>query len=156
MVLRRLRTLAILELANVVIISVVLLGVLRMPPTLSNLTGLALVAVFLVEGGAYWWLKSRQLVSGAPAPAGMGAFRLLRPVNVGLLAVGAVVIAVDSVTGGVGVRTWPGVALWVFAVLEYVNYFHLQLMHDTRADLTRLFAHGFRRSHLARDLSALR
>lgn len=156
MILRRLRTLAILEFANVVIISVVLLGFFRMPPTLSNLTGLGLVAVFLVEGGAYWWLKSRQLVSGAAAPAGMDAFRLLKRANVGLLAVGAMVVAVDSVTGGVGVRTWPGVALWAFALLEYVNYFHVQLMHDTRADLARLAAHGFRRSHLARDLSARR
>jgi hypothetical protein len=156
MVLRRMRTLAVLEFANVIIISAALLGVLRMPPTVSNLTGLALVTVFLVEGGVYWWLKARQLVAGASSPAGMAAFRTLRPVNVGLLAVGAVVLAVDSMVGGVGVRTWPGVALWIFALLEYVNYFHVQLMHDTRADLARLFARGLRRSHLARDLSVRR
>ncbi|MBM7786072.1 multidrug transporter [Tenggerimyces flavus] len=156
MVLRRMRTLAVLELANVIIISVALLAVFRMPPTVSNLTGLVLVAAFLVEGGVYWWLKARQLVTRAPAPAGMATFRLLRRVNVVLLAAGAVVIAADSVASGMGVRSWPGVALWVFAVLEYVNYFHVQLMHDTRADLARLFTRGLHRSHLARDLTARR
>ncbi|MEV4892856.1 hypothetical protein AB0K48_26090 [Nonomuraea sp. NPDC055795] len=56
--------------------------------------------------------------------------------------------------GGSGAQVWPGVALWVFALLEDVNFFHLQLMHDTRADLAHLMmTRRLRRSHLALDLA---
>jgi hypothetical protein len=41
-------------------------------------------------------------------------------------------------------------------VFEHVNYFHVQLMYDTRADVRRLRASGLRRSHLAADLRAAR
>jgi hypothetical protein len=37
-------------------------------------------------------------------------------------------------------------------VLEHVNYFHIQLMHDTSNDVRRLLRRGFRRSSLARNL----
>ena len=52
-----------------------------------------------------------------------------------------------------GRGSWLGLGFALFAVLEHVNYFHLQLMHGTRADLRRLLATGLHRSHLATDLS---
>ncbi|MER7128156.1 hypothetical protein ABT338_04230, partial [Streptosporangium saharense] len=71
-----------------------------------------------------------------------------------LLAGGAVVAGTGIAGGASGTQVWPGPALWVFAVLEHVNYFHVQLMHDTRADLARLVrTRRLRRSHLARDLA---
>lgn len=153
-VLRRVRTLAILEFVNVPLIAVVVAGVLGMPLTAANLTGLALVLAVLVEGGAYWWLKLGQLTAGSPSPAGIGVYRHLARANVALLAGGAVIVGAGVVVGGPGAGVWPGVALWVFAVLEHVNYFHVQLMHDTRADLSRLFrTRRLHRSHLARDLA---
>ncbi|MFF4989374.1 hypothetical protein ACFY19_19440 [Streptosporangium saharense] len=153
-VLRRLRTLAILEWVNIPLISWVLVGVLGMPPTPANLTGLLLVLVVLAEGGAYWWLKFAQLTSRSPVPRGMGAYRVLARVNLALLAGGAVVVGASLAGGASGARVWPGLALWVFAVLEHVNYFHVQLMHDTRADLARLVrTRRLHRSHLARDLA---
>ena len=53
------------------------------------------------------------------------------------------------------------IAGWVFAtlaVLEYVNYYHVQLQHfDHRPDWVRLLAgKGFRASHLARALRRYR
>ncbi|PSK98947.1 hypothetical protein CLV63_104171 [Murinocardiopsis flavida] len=151
--LRRVRTLAVLEFVNIALIAWVLVGVLRMPVTAANLAGLALVLVVLAEGGAYWWVKSVQLAAGAAAPAGMGVFRVLDRVNVVVLAGGAAVVGAGAVESGGGAGVWPGAALWVFAVLEQVNYFHVQLSHDTRADLSRLVrSRRLRRSHLRRDL----
>jgi hypothetical protein len=49
---------------------------------------------------------------------------------------------------------WPGLGLWLFALLEHVNYFHVQLSHQTRADLARLVrTRRLRRSHLSRDMA---
>ncbi|MEU0571987.1 hypothetical protein ABZ297_42220 [Nonomuraea sp. NPDC005983] len=151
---RRVRNLAVLEFVNIPIISLALIGRLGMPLTPANLTGLLLVLVLLAEGGAYWWLKLAQLTSRSAVPAGIGVYRVLARVNLALLAGGAVVIGAGLVRSGFGTQVWPGLALWVFAVLEYVNYFHLQLMHDNRADLSRLARTGrLHRSHLARDLA---
>ncbi|MFD3688393.1 hypothetical protein ACFWTE_26635 [Nocardiopsis sp. NPDC058631] len=153
MLIRRLRNLALLEHANIVLIAVVLLGSLDMPAGPANTAGLGLVALLLLEGGTYWWLKVHQLSARAPRPAGLGLFRALGRLNLVLFALGGAVIVGAWATGASGAHLWPGVALWGFAVLEHVNYFHLQLSHQSRADLARL--RRTRRLHpspLARDL----
>ncbi|MEV3987103.1 hypothetical protein [Nonomuraea sp. NPDC049758] len=151
---RRMKTLAVLEFVNIPLLAGVLTGVLGMPLTVANSAGLALVLLVLAEGGVYWWLKFAQLSSRAPVPAGMAMYRLISRINVGLLAAGAVVVGACLVMGASGSQVWPGAALWVFALLEHVNYFHLQLMHDTRADLGHLVRTGrLRRSHLALDMA---
>ncbi|MGW2158854.1 hypothetical protein [Nonomuraea sp. NPDC001699] len=152
--LRRTRTLAVLEFVNIPLIAGVLTGLLGMPLTVANSAGLVLVLVVLAEGGVYWWLKFTQLSSRAPVPAGMAMYRMISRINVCLLVAGAVVVGAGLVMGGSGAQVWPGAALVVFALLEHVNYFHLQLMHDTRADLGHLVRTGrLRRSHLALDMA---
>lgn len=154
---RRVRNLAILEFLNIPFIAVVVTVALGMPLTVANLTGLALTLFVLLEGGSYWWLKLRQLKAGSPVPAGLGLFRVLSTVNVVLLTGGIVCLGVSFAVAGAGTSVWPGLALWVVATLEHVNYFYVQLMHDTRADLSRLVTTGRpRRSHLARDLARQR
>jgi hypothetical protein len=149
---RRMGTLAVLELVNIPLIAWVVVTQLRMPLTAGNVAGLSLVLLILAEGSAYWWLKLRQLAAGDPAPAGMAVYRVVARANVALLAGGAILIGAGAFTGGAA-GAWPGALLWGFAALEHVNYFHLQLMHDTRADVARLFrTRRLRRSHLARDL----
>jgi hypothetical protein len=52
--------------------------------------------------------------------------------------------------------TAPGVVLVALAVAEHVNYFYRQLMHDTRADLRRLWrTRRLHPSHLNIDLRRL-
>lgn len=148
------KTLAVLEFVNIPLIAGVLTGMLGMPLTVANSAGLVLVLLVLAEGGVYWWLKFAQLSSRVPVPAGMAVYRMISRINVGLLVAGAVVVGAGLVMGGSGAQVWPGAALWVFALLEHVNYFHRQLMHDTRADLGHLVRTGrLRRSHLALDMA---
>ncbi|MFI5914198.1 hypothetical protein [Dactylosporangium sp. NPDC051541] len=145
MIRRRARTLAVLELVNVFLLSWLFFGVLHVRPTLPNVLGMTLIALFLLIGAAYWALKYAQLAARHRHPAGMHVFRALNWLGVAALAAGAVVIGLDP--------TLPAVLFWLFALLEYVNYFHVQLMHDTRADLRRLARTGRpHRSHLRRDL----
>ncbi|WP_150242598.1 hypothetical protein [Nocardiopsis quinghaiensis] len=149
-----LRNLAVLELANIPLFAVVLFLFLDVPASPANLAGFALFALLLVQGGAYWWSKVRQLRARARVPEGLPVLRVLRWVNPLLLLVGGAVAAAALAEGVPWTRVWPGLGLWLFAVLEYVNYFHVQLSHQTRADLSRLLrTRRLHRSHLSRDMA---
>ncbi|MEV0643882.1 hypothetical protein AB0I28_01330 [Phytomonospora sp. NPDC050363] len=148
---RRLRSLATLELVNIPLQAWVWFGVAGFPPSAANVVGFALVAILLLQGTGYWVAKLRQLSAGRRRLPGVAVFRLLRVANPPLLFAGTV-LAVWSTVGTPGRSSIPGLAFALFAWLEYVNYFHVQLMYDNRADLRRLRARGLVRASLARDL----
>lgn len=153
---RRFRVLAILELFNAAFLPFVFYGLAGLPVTAWNVAGTVPALVFLVEGAGYWWVKGRQVARGAAHPEHLGIFARLPRLNVALL-VAALVIVVVGLVAAPGHRSWPGAAFWVLALAEHVNYFHVQLMHDTVADLTRLRRRRrFGRSALARDLDRWR
>jgi hypothetical protein len=152
---RRLGSLAALELINVPLQGFVWFGVVGLPPTASNLLGFSLVTLLLLQGAAYWLAKRGQLRRQAQHLPAVAAFRIARLINPVLLGAGLAVTA-TAVFVAPGVATWPGLGFAAFAVLEYVNYYHVQLMHDTVADVRRLRSRGLRPSHLARDLRAVR
>jgi hypothetical protein len=149
---RRLRSLAVWELLNIPLQLAIWFGTIGLPMTTVNLVGFALFTLLLIQGAAYWAAKLRQVAaSGGPLPFA-DAFALARLINVPVLAIGLLFIS-WAVVRDPGAGTWPGLAFGVFAVLEYVNYFHLQLMYDTPADLRRLRTQGLRPAHLHRDLT---
>jgi hypothetical protein len=149
-----LRNLAVLELVNIPLFAVVLFLLLGVPASPANLVGFALLALLLVEGSAYWWAKVRQLRTRARRPAGMALFRVLRRANLLLFLAGGAVVAAALAGDAPWTGVWPGLGLWLFAVLEHVNYFHVQLSHQTRADLARLVrTRRLHRSHLSRDMA---
>lgn len=152
---RRLRSLAFWELLNVPLQVTVWFVAVNLPKTKANVTGFAFFAVLLLQGGIYWLFKLRQIRHGLRRLPGLAVFRALRVVNVGGLVGGALVV-IPAVVDRPGSRSFPGLVFLFAAGLEHVNYFHVQLMHDTAADVRRLFATGLRRSHLARDLHTLR
>jgi len=155
-VVRRIRGLAVAELLCIPIFTAVAL-LWKMPFTAANTAGLGLLLILLAEGGAYWWVKARQLARDRPLPAGMPVFAALKRANLVPFAAGAAAIAAALAGGETGTRVWPGVFLWLFALVEQVNYFHVQLSHDNRADLSRLLrTRRLHRSHLARDLERAR
>ncbi len=148
---RRVRSLAVLELVNVPLQTVAWFGLIGVPVTAPNLVGFGLFVLLLAQGAAYWAAKARQLRAHAGHLEGGRAFRAARTVDPVLLAAG-VAFCGSAAVREPGWVSWPGLGFALFAVLEYVNYFHIQLSHDTAADLRRLFTTGLRRSHLARDL----
>jgi len=149
---RRLRSLAVLELINIPLQGWVWFGLAGLPATAANLIGFGLFALLLIEGAAYWVAKLHQIsVRRGHLPA-LAAFRAARIVNPLLLAAGLVATG-QAAASDPGRVSWPGLAFALFAVLEHVNYFHVQLMYDTPADLRRLRSAGLRASHLARDIA---
>ncbi|MFI6800060.1 hypothetical protein [Streptosporangium canum] len=149
---RRLRSLVWLELFNIPLQAVVWFGVVGFPVTAGNSVGFALFALLLLEGAGYWSAKLRQITTRNRVLPGAGAFLVARRGNVAVLVAGLLFIA-WTVMIDPGAGSWPGLGFGLFAVLEHVNYFHVQLMYDTAEDLRYLRSRGLRRAHLARDLA---
>lgn len=82
--------------------------------------------VILIQGGVFW-LLARSWVCTAAMPravaAGYRAFRVLDPV---LLAAGLVVALVRFPSGPIGILV---VLVWLFGVVEYLNYFVVRLAY---------------------------
>lgn len=92
---------------------------------------LAPLLVILVQAGTYW-LLARGWVEKAPMPAPLAAlYRGFRYLDAGLLLVGLLGVLVwlpDHVVAAVAV-----VAVWLFGVVEYVNYFVVRLAYPFRS-----------------------
>jgi hypothetical protein len=75
---------------------------------------------------------------------------------IGLCLAAAAAIVVEWVNGSpeFSAQYVAPVLLFLLAILEYVNYYHVQLQHfDHAPDWQRLISgRGFRRSHLAREI----
>lgn len=132
--------------------AVIWFGVLGLPVTAANLTGFTMFAVLLVVGAGYWLAKLWQVSGPGASLPGARVFAVARIAIAPLLAVG-VLSTIGWVVAAPGAGSWPGLGFALFAVLEYVNYFHVQLMYDTVEDVRYLRSHGLRRAHLARDLT---
>ena len=93
-------------------------------------SALAPLLIILVQAGAYW-LLARNWVERAPMPTSLAAlYRAFRALD-----------AVFLVAGLLGVLAWlpdqVGVAMvimvvWVFGIVEYVNYFVVRLSYPIR------------------------
>jgi len=121
---------------------------LRLPPAV-------LVGLMLLQGAGYWHLKLRSMQSRQPLPGYFWPlYGRLRTADLIALVVLTIWVAVAALRGAAKTDLAWAAGILVFAVLEYVNYFGLQLMHDTRADLNYLRRHRrLRRAALATDLA---
>ncbi|WP_415971862.1 hypothetical protein [Rhodococcus sp. 077-4] len=104
----------------------------------------------LVQAGAYW-LMARSWVERHPMPAPVRAgYRAFRIANIALLGgglAGVIVWLPDGVAAGVAV-----VAVWLFGVIEFVNYYVVRLSYPARRWLSTV---GQRRTpRLVRDMNA--
>jgi hypothetical protein len=115
-------------------------------------------AALLGFGGWYWHRKLQQLRDGRSLDDALAVLdRADRYSRTWLLVLtSAMALSWLTATGVTGDRIWASFLL-MFAWAEYVNYFRLQLMHDTRSDLARLRrTRRLRRSWLASDLTRWR
>jgi hypothetical protein len=125
-----------------------------------TVVGLLACSLVLAEGALYWWARYDELVRrdrrllqwAIPA---LDRAQRLNVVVLSAAGLGAVLWFLTA--GSAGLDAVLGAAFLTLAALEHVNYFHVQLMHDTRADLRRLRRNRrLRRSHLARALHRYR
>ncbi len=119
----------------------------------------AALVIGLIVGAAYWWGVAARL-RRRPAPMAR-ALRLAdvaqRPMLL-LTLIAAAGCAWQLADDGVTLTTIVSFVVTILAALEYINYYHVQLQHfDNVRDFRKLLrGGGFRRAHLARDLTLFR
>lgn len=148
---RRCRSTALGEVVSCFVLPAVLFGLVGAPVSAANVVGTVAMVLLLVQGALYWWVKAAMLERRRDHAAWMRAFERLRTFDIVMLVVAGALIGWSAVAVGPALA-WVGLGFWVLAVLEFVNYFHWQLMYDNRSDLTWLVRRGLKRPALARDL----
>lgn len=114
-----------------------------------------MICVILAQGVLYWHWKLQAIQHGKCMPdAFCRLFSFFKWGNVALLILFPAAALLGSMLPGVNFQMSVGAGLiYLFAILEYVNYYHYQLSHDNWNDLRYLLKHRrLRRSHLYMDM----
>jgi hypothetical protein len=156
---KRLRYLWTFELLNALVVFPLLYYVISLQYRLGwfSLAALLVVCMLLVVGAAYWFLKSRAL-DGSRLLYQPGTRRFFRGCKrvfgfVVLALVGLFGLRAFGQSGAALAELVTGGGLTLMALLEYINYYHVQLSYDNRADLRYLLTHRrLKRAVMVRDL----
>ena len=103
-----------------------------------------LLEFLLVQGSIYWYSKWRRLESENTSVTPIQMVQRLKKVqkwNIGLMIVPPFVFVTDFLQwypslpiGGLSISGF----IYIFAILEYINYFHIQLSYDNSSDIKYL------------------
>ncbi len=160
---RRLRYLWTFELLDSFLLpAVVILGSLRygQPLGLFSIYGSALVTWILWQGAAYWWLKLQAVrKDGRIAERHLRPFATFKRVNWALIGLLPLLPLGQAMLGSPfrsTVDVVAGLGMAGLALLEQVNYYHIQLMYDYPPDWRYLIERKrLKRSSLSRALERL-
>ena len=113
---------------------------------------LLLVSLILLQGSLYWWILIKRLRKPNFAIKQTGRiYGLLRQVDLILLALGMPIILIEF-------SSWPvsliAVAIWLFALIEWINYFHWQLSYSLNplVLLNKVSKRKLRKSKIAKEI----
>lgn len=111
-----------------------------------------------MQGSIYWYAKWKRLkeenIIETPIQV-VKSFKNLKKFNIGLIIITIFIFAFDflklytSLTlGSLGIAGF----IYIFAILEYINYFHFQLSYDNLSDIKYLLrSKRLKQSCLSRD-----
>ena len=113
---------------------------------------LLLVSLILLQGSLYWWILIKRLSKPNFAIKQTGRiYGLLRQVDLILLALGIPLILIKF-------SSWPvsliAIVLWLFALIEWINYFHWQLSYSLNplVFLSKVAKRKLRKSKIAKEI----
>jgi len=120
----------------------------------------ALACALLLVIGALYWRGALMRLRNQPAVLEFWLPRLAaaEAPSLALCLVATLAAVISIAASGWTPQNIASVLLCALALLEYVNYYKIQLQHfDNEADWRRLLkGRGFRRAHMARDIAAWR
>jgi hypothetical protein len=131
------------------------------PLGVASILALIPMTGLLIAGGLYWRSKLHEItLKEAPDRTVAILARLQLPLLI-LTIAGALAASVSVALPSARASAYDAIiasAAATLALLEYVNYYHIQLQHfDNWADFMRLITgRGFRRSKLSDDMARLR
>ena len=113
---------------------------------------LLLVSLILLQGSLYWWILIKRLRTPNFAIKQTGPiYGLLRQVDLILLALSIPLILIEF-------NSWPvsliAIVLWLFALIEWINYFHWQLSYSLNplVLLSKVAKRKLRKSKIAKEI----
>lgn len=113
---------------------------------------LLLVSLILLQGSLYWWILIKRLSKPNFAIKQTGPiYGLLWQVDLILLALGIPLILIKH-------SSWPvtliAIVLWLFALIEWINYFHWQLSYSLNplVLLSKVAKRKLRKSKIAKEI----
>jgi hypothetical protein len=122
----------------------------------SSVYAFALLEFILLQGSYYWYLKLRQVQHHNFKPLSdrqLRTFANLKRVNEGMILIGVFVLIYQIINKPI--EFYWFVFLFLFAVIEPINYYYVRLSYQTVEDFKELKSQkGFRRSRLAKELGS--
>jgi hypothetical protein len=113
----------------------------------------ALLEFILLQGSYYWFVKWKQVRRGCFShlpDRHLRLFQVFKRINLFLIAIGLLFLIYQWKVFSVDFYWF--VFLYVFAILEYINYYHVRLSYQTIDEIKDfLRQRGFRRSKLASE-----
>lgn len=157
---KRLRWYYPMELFNAVLFSGITAYVLIDLPfveTFSLVYGLAFMSFILYQGGYYWMIKLKSIeqeISISTSDAKL--FRTFKRLNEYAIALALVVLLTHIVSGWLRIEIlYWSILTNGFAILEYINYYHKQLMIDNSYDVQYVLRNRrLKTASLRKDLTA--
>jgi hypothetical protein len=113
----------------------------------------ALLEFILLQGSYYWFVKWKQVRRGCFShlpDRHLRLFHVFKRINLFLIAIGLLFLIYQWKIFPIDFYWF--VFLYVFAILEYINYYHMRLSYQTIDEIKDfLRQRGFRRSKLASE-----
>lgn len=121
-----------------------------------------LLEFLLVQGSIYWYAKwkilKKENTTVTPIQV-VKRFKNLKKFNIGLIIITMFIFAFDFLKlypslplGSLGIAGF----IYIFAILEYINYFHFQLSYDNLSDIKYLLrSKRLKQSCLSRDFDSM-
>lgn len=124
---------------------------------------LILLEIILLQGVLFWYSKYRQLQKENSTVTPINVVRLLRrlqKLNIVIIIAILFFFTIDFIRfnqslpiGGIKISVF----IYLFAILEYINYFHIQLSYDNSSDIKYLFTNKkLKRAILNKDFERLK
>ena len=113
---------------------------------------LFVLSFILIQGSVFWWLLIKRISNPVFAEIYTGKiYKILKNVDLILLGVGALIIIFNSSEFSTGIIS---LAILFFAVIEWVNYFKLQLSYSLNPAvlLKYIFQRKLRKSKIAKEI----
>ena len=116
---------------------------------------LFLLTFILIQGSVFWWILIKRISNPGFAEKYTGRiYKIFKKVDLILLAVGIFVILLNHGEVSTFIISF---AIWMFALIEWVNYYQLQLSYSLNpAVLWRYIRHGkLKKSKIAKEIEKI-
>ena len=113
---------------------------------------LFVLSFILIQGSVFWWLLIKRISNPGFAERYTGKiYRVLKILDLILLGVGTLIIIFNSSDFSTFIIS---VAIWFFAVIEWINYFKWQLSYSLNPAvlLKYIFQRKLRKSKIAKEI----